>query len=133
MSLFEKITTPNGQEYEQPLGLFINGEVVPSSSGKTIASIDPATESVIAEVHAASAKDVDIAVQAAKAALIHPSWKLLPGTERGILMNKLADLIEANKEVLAAVDSWDNGKLLCSHLKSLGQSDRRPPQVNPTP
>jgi len=110
MSLFEKITTPNGQEYEQPLGLFINGEVVPSSSGKTIASIDPATESVIAEVHAASAKDVDIAVQAAKAALIHPSWKLLPGTERGILMNKLADLIEANKEVLAAVDSWDNGK-----------------------
>lgn len=88
---------------------------------------------MIAEVHAASAKDVDIAVQAAKAALIHPSWKLLPGTERGILMNKLADLIEANKEVLAAVDSWDNGKLLCSHLKSLGQSDRRPPQVNPTP
>jgi aldehyde dehydrogenase (NAD+) len=64
---------------------------------------------VIAEVHAGSAKDVDIAVQAAKAALIHPSWKLLPGTERGILMNKLADLIEANKEVLAAVDSWDNG------------------------
>jgi len=44
MSLFEKITTPNGQEYEQPLGLFINGEVVPSSSGKTIASIDPAYE-----------------------------------------------------------------------------------------
>jgi aldehyde dehydrogenase (NAD+) len=68
------------------------------------------TESVIAEVHAGSAKDVDIAVQAAKAALVHPSWKLLPGTERGILMNKLVDLIEANKELLAAVDSWDNGK-----------------------
>lgn len=60
-------------------------------------------------MHAASAQDVEKAVQAAKAALIHPSWKDLPGTERGILMAKLADLIEANKEVLAAVDSWDNG------------------------
>lgn len=67
------------------------------------------TENVIAEVHAATAKDVDAAVQAAKKALVHPSWKLLPGTERGILMGKLADLIEANKEMLAAVDSWDNG------------------------
>jgi aldehyde dehydrogenase (NAD+) len=41
MSLFKQITTPNGKNYEQPLGLFINGEVVPSSSGKTIASVDP--------------------------------------------------------------------------------------------
>lgn len=64
---------------------------------------------MIAEVHAASAEDVDKAVQAAKTALADPSWKLLPGTERGILMARLADLIEANKEILAAVDSWDNG------------------------
>lgn len=67
------------------------------------------TEATIAEVHAGSAKDVDTAVRAAKAALIDPSWKLLPGTERGILMAKLADLIEANKEVLASIEAWDNG------------------------
>lgn len=67
------------------------------------------TEATIAEVHAGSAKDVDTAVRAAKAALVNPSWKLLPGTERGILMNKLADLIEANKEVLASIEAWDNG------------------------
>lgn len=42
MSLFKKITAPNGQKYEQPLGLFINGEVVPATGGKTIKSIDPA-------------------------------------------------------------------------------------------
>jgi aldehyde dehydrogenase (NAD(P)+) len=60
-------------------------------------------------VHAGSAKDVDTAVKAAKAALNNPSWKLLPGTDRGILMSKLADLIEANKEVLASVEAWDNG------------------------
>jgi aldehyde dehydrogenase (NAD+) len=86
---------------------------------------------VIAEVHAASAKDVDIAVQAAKAALINPSWKLLPGTERGILMNKLADLIEANKEVLAAVDSWDNGMFI-NHNAKTDAAHTLSSQANPT-
>jgi aldehyde dehydrogenase (NAD+) len=90
---------------------------------------------VIAEVHAASEKDVDTAVQAAKSALINPSWKLLPGTERGILMNKLADLIEANKEVLAAVDSWDNGMSINHKRKDSTQLTPSPPspQANPTP
>jgi len=75
------------------------------------------TEATIAEVHAGSAKDVDTAVKAAKAALNNPSWKLLPGTDRGILMSKLADLIEANKEVLASVEAWDNGM----HLVTVSQ------------
>lgn len=73
---------------------------------------------MIAEVHAASADDVEKAVQAAKAALNDPSWKLLPGTDRGILMGKLADLIEENKELLAAVDSWDNGTYPLRHGKN---------------
>lgn len=42
MSLFKQMTAPNGQKYDQPLGLFINGEVVASTGGKRIASIDPA-------------------------------------------------------------------------------------------
>jgi aldehyde dehydrogenase (NAD(P)+) len=67
------------------------------------------TEKTIAHVHAASKADVDKAVLAAKAALNRPSWRLLPGTERGILMSKLADLIAENAELLAAVDAWDNG------------------------
>ena len=68
-------------------------------------------------MHAGSAQDVDTAVKAAKAALNNPSWKLLPGTDRGILMGKLADLIEANKEVLASIEAWDNGKRGDSHLE----------------
>lgn len=86
---------------------------------------------MIAEVHAANSKDVDSAVQAAKAALVHPSWKLLPGTERGILMAKLADLIEANKEILAAVDSWDNGKIIARLLAVL--QDTNADQASHTP
>lgn len=41
-SLFVDITTPNGRQYQQPTGLFINNEFRPSSGGQTIVSLDPA-------------------------------------------------------------------------------------------
>lgn len=47
-------------------------------------------------------------------------------------MNKLADLIEANKEVLAAVDSWDNG-MSTNHNAKTNAAHTLSPQVNPTP
>lgn len=82
-------------------------------------------------MHAGSAKDVDTAVKAAKAALNNPSWKLLPGTDRGILMSKLADLIEANKEVLASVEAWDNGMLFMLIFHLCGADNVK--QANHTP
>ncbi|KAL3478879.1 aldehyde dehydrogenase domain-containing protein [Aspergillus californicus] len=103
------LVAPNGLRYSQPTGLFIDNEFVPST-GQTITSIDPATDKPIATVHAASADDVDRAVNAAKAALVDASWKKLPGTERGQLMARLADLMEKNKELFATIDAWDNGK-----------------------
>ncbi|KAB8255802.1 aldehyde dehydrogenase domain-containing protein [Aspergillus pseudonomiae] len=110
LDLFLDITAPNGRRYKQPTGLFIDNEFVKSTSGQTIASIDPATTREIASVYAAGAEDVDKAVNAAKAALKHDSWKLLPATDRGMLMGRLADLIEQNKELFATIDAWDNGK-----------------------
>lgn len=67
-------------------------------------------ESEIATVQAASVEDVDKAVAAARAAFNNPEWRDLPNTDRGALMYKLADLIEAEKEVLATLETWDNGK-----------------------
>lgn len=67
------------------------------------------TDKPIATVHAASAEDVDRAVKAAKAALVHSSWKQLPATDRGQLMMRLADLMEQNRELFATIDAWDNG------------------------
>jgi hypothetical protein len=67
------------------------------------------TDKPIATVQAASAEDVDRAVKAAKAALVHPSWKLLPATERGQLMARLADLMEENRALFASIEAWDNG------------------------
>ncbi|TDZ27413.1 putative aldehyde dehydrogenase-like protein [Colletotrichum spinosum] len=109
-ALSVELTAPNGRKWSQPTGLFINNEFVPSSSGQTIPSIDPATEEVIASVHAANADDVDKAVRAAAAALKSPEWKGLSASDRGILMTKLADLMEENKELLATLEAWDNGK-----------------------
>lgn len=62
-------------------------------------------------MYAAGAEDVDLAVKAARKALKDPSWKDLPPTERGYLMNKLADLVEQHKETLATIETWDNGEL----------------------
>ena len=59
---------------------------------------------------AACPGDVDRAVKTARLALKDPSWKLLSGTERGHLMNRLADLVDEHREVLATIETLDNGK-----------------------
>jgi aldehyde dehydrogenase (NAD(P)+) len=51
-----------------------------------------------------------VAVKAARKAFNDPSWRDLPPTDRGALMFKFADLIEKHKEVLATLETWDNGK-----------------------
>ncbi|KAK2594520.1 mitochondrial aldehyde dehydrogenase [Conoideocrella luteorostrata] len=111
-----ELTAPNGVKYTQPTGLFINNEFVKSVSGQTITSIDPATEKEIAAVQAAGPEDVDAAVKAAHAALKHPSWKHMPVSDRGKLMTRLADGIEAKKELFATIDAWDNGKTYAEAL-----------------
>jgi aldehyde dehydrogenase (NAD(P)+) len=109
-----RLKAPNGREWDQPTGLFINNEFVDAANPTPIISIDPATGKEIATVQGASSEDVDRAVNAAKKALKSTEWKKLCVTERGRLMAKLADLIEENQELLATVDAWDNGKCCSS-------------------
>ncbi|KAK0527347.1 hypothetical protein OC834_004449 [Tilletia horrida] len=91
-------------------GLFINNEFVASESGKTFAVVDPSTGKEIAQVAEASEKDVDIAVKAAQKAFDTVWGTKVPGHERGKLLMKLADLVEANLDELASIESLDNGK-----------------------
>jgi aldehyde dehydrogenase (NAD+) len=60
-------------------------------------------------VYAASTDDVDTAVAAARKAFKDPSWRDLPGTERGDLLYKLSALVDQHKETLATIETWDNG------------------------
>ncbi|KAL2820120.1 aldehyde dehydrogenase [Aspergillus granulosus] len=108
--LFVQLTAPNGRSWTQPTGLFINNEWVKSVDGHKIISINPATSEEIVAVYGATAEDVDNAVKAARAALNNPTWRDLSGLDRGKLMNRLVTLIEENREVLATIETIDNGK-----------------------
>nr|ALG75773.1 aldehyde dehydrogenase 3 [Tricholoma vaccinum] len=92
-------------------GLFINGEWVDPVEHSTIDVINPATGKVITAIAAGSSKDVDKAVAAAKKAY-KTSWGLkCPGSVRGKLLNKIADLIEANADEFTALEALDVGKM----------------------
>lgn len=104
-----KVTLPNGVTYDQPTGLFINNEFVPSSDGEKIASINPSTEEEITQVYAASTEDVDKAVKAARKAF-NEVWKEYSQDEVSRLLHKLADLYERDRELLSAIEAADSGK-----------------------
>ncbi|KAI1487073.1 aldehyde dehydrogenase [Biscogniauxia mediterranea] len=109
MPLSVVLKTPLTGEYTQPTGLWINNEWVEGVDKKTFEVINPSTEEVICSVSEATEKDVDIAVKAARKAF-NGSWKTTTPQQRGIYLTRLADLVEKNKELLAAVESLDNGK-----------------------
>jgi aldehyde dehydrogenase (NAD+) len=88
----------------------INNRWVPSESGKTFATINPATGEEICQIAEADAADVDKAVHAARRAFEHGPWRKLPASERGRMLHRLADLIEKHADELAALESLDNGK-----------------------
>jgi len=90
--------------------LLINNQWVPSKSGKTFATINPSTGDEICQVAEADAADVEIAVKAARAAFNRGAWKTMAASERGRLLNRLADLMEQNADELARLESLDNGK-----------------------
>lgn len=105
-----RLKAPNGVEYTQPTGLWINNEWRPSKKGETITSINPTDESEITSVHAATPEDVDDAVKAARKAFKNPKWRDLAPSGRGDLMLKLAELVEQHSKTLATIETWDNGK-----------------------
>jgi aldehyde dehydrogenase (NAD+) len=90
--------------------LLINNEWVSSESGKTFPTINPATGEETAQVAEADAADVNRAVKAARHAFEKGPWRKMAASERGRLLNRLADLIEKHADELAALETLDNGK-----------------------
>jgi aldehyde dehydrogenase (NAD+) len=78
--------------------LLIDGQWRDAVSGRTFETINPATEEVIAHVAEADKSDADLAVSAARKAFEEGPWRRMSGSERGRLLNRLADLIERNNE-----------------------------------
>jgi aldehyde dehydrogenase len=87
---------------------YIGGEFVPPSRGRYFDNPSPVTGLAFCEVPRSDASDIDKALDAAHAAA--ESWGRTSPAERANILNKIADRIEENLEMLAVVETWDNGK-----------------------
>lgn len=98
---------------------YIDGKWVSPSMSQFLETLDPATELPIATFARSTFEDVDRAVRAAHRAM-EGEWRLLSATKRGQLMMKLADLVVADRDRLAQIETLDVGKPL---RDSLGDID----------
>jgi aldehyde dehydrogenase (NAD+) len=89
--------------------LFIDGKWVDAESGKTFTTPNPATGQTLAEVAEGDKADIDKAVAAARRAFEGP-WSNVSARDRGRMLYKLSQLIEAKSKELAALETADNGK-----------------------
>ena len=90
-------------------GLFINGTFTEATSGTALATINPATEEVLAEISVAGQADVDAAVAAARRA--HDRvWGPMSGRDRSKYLFRIARLIQERSRELAVLETLDNGK-----------------------
>lgn len=94
--------------FQKKYQLYIDGEWRDSSDGSTIKTYNPANGQLLSEIADASEKDVDDAVKAARKAF--ETWSKTTNTERSIILNKIADIIDENAEYLATIETMDNGK-----------------------
>ena len=92
----------------KPVGHFIDGEWRADASGETFETRTPVDGSLLAEVTAGNARDVDLAARAAERAF--DEWRALDGQARRKLLHGIADAIESRAEEIALVESMDTGQ-----------------------
>ena len=91
---------------------FVAGEFVPSAGGRRFPVENPATEEVLAEVAEAGPEDVDRAVTAARQCFESEEWRGMEPRQRGRMLAKAADLLEARALEFAELETRQNGKPL---------------------
>ncbi|SMC61640.1 aldehyde dehydrogenase [Rhizobium sp. RU36D] len=99
-----------GTPFKLKYGNFIGGEFREPVNGRYFENITPVTGGKLCDVARSDASDIDLALDAAHAA--KDKWGRTSTTERANLLNKIADRMEANLELLARAETWDNGKPL---------------------
>jgi len=94
------------QRYEN----YIGGQWVAPAKGMYFENVTPVTGKVFCEVARSTAEDIEVALDAAHSAA--PAWGKTSPAERAVILNKIADRIEENLEMLAVTETWDNGKAI---------------------
>ncbi len=88
--------------------MFINGEWVDSSNNTFVKTYSPHNNELLSQFPDASESDVDLAVKSAKEAF--KTWKKVTPKKKAKILNKIADIIDKNREFLATIETLDNGK-----------------------
>jgi aldehyde dehydrogenase (NAD+) len=96
--------------------LLIDGRRVPSVSGRTFKSLNPATEKVLAIVAEGNGADVDLAVAAARRAFEGP-WRTMRAAERGHILLRWAELLKKHADEIVEIESLDGGKPIAATLR----------------
>ena len=94
--------------FENRYGNFIGGKWVEPRSGKYFENLSPVNGRLLCEVARSDAADVEAALDAAHAA--REAWGRTSVAERAVILNKIADRMEENLDLLALAETWDNGK-----------------------
>ena len=87
---------------------FIGGQWVAPRAGRYFDNISPITGKAVGGIARSDAADIEVALDAAHAA--KDAWGRTPVAERALILNRIADRMEANLEKLATAETWDNGK-----------------------
>jgi aldehyde dehydrogenase len=87
---------------------FIGGKWVPPVKGQYFDNVTPITGKPFCKIARSSAEDIELALDAAHAA--KSAWGRTPVAQRARILNQIADRMEANLEMLAVAETWDNGK-----------------------
>ncbi len=109
MTVYSAPGTPDSKVTFKPrYENWIGGEWVKPVKGQYFEDISPVTGKAFAEVARGTAEDIELALDAAHKAA--PAWGKTSATARAAVLNKIADIIDANLELLAVAETWDNGK-----------------------
>ncbi|CAM5196637.1 Putative aldehyde dehydrogenase AldA OS=Ureibacillus acetophenoni OX=614649 GN=SAMN05877842_105115 PE=3 SV=1 [Ureibacillus acetophenoni] len=95
---------------------YIGGQWTPPINGEYFDNVTPVTGKVYTKVARSSAEDIELALDAAHAA--KEAWGKTTPAERAIILNKIADRIEENLEMLAVAETWENGKAIRETLNA---------------
>ncbi|KAF7529003.1 hypothetical protein G7054_g9957 [Neopestalotiopsis clavispora] len=102
------VVLPDGTSYQQPVGLFINGELSTAQEQLSLDTINPYTGKTICSIARGRSEDINAAVSAAQ--LAFKVWKDTPPRQRGQLLQTLAGLIRRDADILAKIEAVDAGK-----------------------
>ncbi len=117
MTVYAAPGTPDAKfSYKPRYEHWIGGEWVKPVKGQYFEDISPVNGKPFCEIARGTAEDIDAALDAAHRAA--PAWGKTSATERAAVLNKIADVIDANTELLALAETWDNGKAIRETLNA---------------